>query len=62
MNITKLISIAVALAIASAATGRLPQILHRVRLAQAHLIWESRATKWQKAFLFPIKEQMRRFN
>lgn len=48
---SKLISIAVALTMAAAATGNLPRIILQVKLAQLHLIKDSQASKWGKPFL-----------
>ncbi len=50
---SKLISIAVALTMATAATGNLPRIILQVKLAQLQLIKDSQASKWGKPFLLP---------
>lgn len=49
MNIEKLISIALTLAMIAISTGNLPKILMQLRKAQIHLIQESQASKWPKA-------------
>ncbi|MBI3557575.1 MAG: hypothetical protein HY074_15040 [Deltaproteobacteria bacterium] len=44
MGIDKLIQIAAALAVLTVSTGQLPRVLHAVRVAQAQLVYESRAS------------------
>ena len=51
---SKLTQIAVALAMAAAASGNLPRILVQVKLAQLQLIKDSQASRWGKPFLLPI--------
>jgi len=46
-----LIKVAVTMAFITVATGNLPKILHKLRIAQLHLIQESQASKWPKAML-----------
>ena len=46
MNLEKLISIAATLAILAASTGHLPRIIREVRVAQGHLIQETKASNW----------------
>jgi len=56
MGISKLITIAAILASLAVSTGRLPQILHTVRLAQLHLIKESSSSHWGRAMLLPVSK------
>ena len=51
---SKLISIAVALTMAAAATGNLPRIMLQVKLAQLQLIKDSQASNWGKPFRLPV--------
>lgn len=51
MALSKLISIAAALAVIAVSTGQLPRILHAVRVAQLQLIKESRSSNWGLAML-----------
>jgi hypothetical protein len=53
MNIEKLIPLAVSLAIAAAASGQLPKIIHQVQIAQLQLLKESQTSKWGRPFLPP---------
>jgi hypothetical protein len=50
MNIEKLIPLAVAFALMAAATGNLPKAIKQIRMAQAHLIQESKASNWGTPF------------
>jgi hypothetical protein len=43
MNLDKLVPVAIAFALRAAATGNLPKVIHRIRLAEAHLIQGSEA-------------------
>lgn len=51
----KLISISAVLAVFMVSTGRLPQTLKVVRVAQLQLIKESQASNWGRAMLLPSK-------
>ena len=56
MGIGKLIAVAVAFAILAVSTGRLPQILNVVQIAQIQLIHDWPASKWGRAMLpFPTE-------
>lgn len=46
MGISKLVDLAVALVIFGAMSGNLPWMIKKVRLAQLHLIQESKASNW----------------
>ena len=46
MDISKLIKMASVLALLSISSGRLPQILNQVKIAQLKLLKESQASKW----------------
>lgn len=48
---SKLISIAVALTMAAAVTGKLPRMVVMMKLVQLQLIKDSQASKWGKPFL-----------
>lgn len=52
----KLTSLAVALAFLAAASGNLPTILRKVRIAQIKLLQESQASKWPKAMTLPSRK------
>lgn len=49
----KLIAIAATLAVLTVSSGQLPKVLHKVRVAQLHLIKDSQASKWGQAMLLP---------
>jgi len=53
MGITKLIQIATILAIMAVSSGKLPQILNIVRLAQFYLIQDSKASNWGRGMTLP---------
>lgn len=53
MDIQKLISIAVTLAILTVSTGQTPKVLKAVRVAQLQLIKDSQASKWGTPLLLP---------
>ncbi|HMN68967.1 MAG TPA: hypothetical protein PKC28_10555 [Bdellovibrionales bacterium] len=55
MGIEKLIPLAVAMAVTAAASGRLPQIIREVQIAQYKLLKESQSSKWGKAMLLPVR-------
>ena len=51
----KLIPIAVMLGFLAVASGNLPTILRKVRIAQIKLLQESQACKWPKAMTLPSR-------
>jgi hypothetical protein len=51
MGIEKLIQIAAVLVVLAVSTGKLPEILQTVRMAQIRLIEDSRASNWGHAML-----------
>ncbi len=53
MGLSKLISLAAALAVVAVSTGQLPRILHAVRVAQLQLIKESQSSNWGQGMLLP---------
>ncbi len=53
MNLDKLVPVAIAFALAAAATGNLPKVIHQIRLAQAHLIQDSKASNWGTPWMVP---------
>lgn len=55
MGISKLIDLAVTLAIIGAMSGNLPWLIKKVRVAQFHLIQESKASNWGKALTLPSR-------
>jgi hypothetical protein len=54
MEIDKLISISVTMAVLTVSTGQLPRVLKAVRITQLQLIKESQASKWGTPILPPI--------
>jgi hypothetical protein len=42
----KLIQVVAAFVVITASTGQLPRLIREVRTAQAHLIQETKASKW----------------
>lgn len=54
MGIDKLISIAATLAVLAASTGQPPRLLHAVRVAEAQLIYDSRASAWGRPMMLTI--------
>ncbi|MBX3018530.1 MAG: hypothetical protein KF767_11615 [Bdellovibrionaceae bacterium] len=58
MRLEKLIQIALTAALIGAATGQLPRMVLAVRIAQLKLLEESRASKWPKAPLLPVRKQV----
>jgi hypothetical protein len=56
MGLDKLISAVAVLACIAAATGQLPKVINAVHRAQVQLIQDSKASKWPKAMLLPIKD------
>ncbi len=56
MGIEKLIPVAVVMAVTAAASGRLPQIIREVQIAQYKLLKDSQSSKWGKAMLLPVRE------
>jgi len=55
MGLSKLTGIAVSLAFTAVLSGKLPWVLHQVRVAQIMLFKESQASKWGKAITLPSK-------
>lgn len=55
----RLIEAVAALVVIAASTGQLPYLIHEVRVAQAHLIQETKASKWGTPML--LKQSDRRF-
>ena len=53
MGLDKLIALGAALAIMAASTGQLPKAIRAVHIAQLHLLKQSQASKWPRAFLLP---------
>lgn len=51
----KLISIAVSLGFLTVASGNLPTVLRKVRIAQIKLLKKSQASKWPKAMTLPSR-------
>ena len=59
MGLDKLISSIAVIACLAVATGQLPKIINAIHGAQIRLIQESKASKWPKAMLLPIKDRYR---
>ena len=57
MGLDKLISSVAIIACLAAATGQLPKIINTIHAAQIQLIQDSKASKWPKAMLLPIKDR-----
>jgi hypothetical protein len=57
MGLDKMISAVAILACIAAATGQLPKVINAVHRAQVQLIQDSKASKWPKAMLLPIKDR-----
>lgn len=55
MGIEKLIPLAFAMAMTAAASGRLPQIICEVQIAQYKLLKDSQSTSWGMAKLLPVR-------
>lgn len=55
MGLDKLFQAVAVIAIFAASTGQLPRIINYVHKAQIQLIQESKASKWPKAMLLPVK-------
>ena len=53
MGIEKLVPVALALAISAAASGRIPQIILNLQIAQLKLLKESQSSNWGRAMLLP---------
>lgn len=56
MGISKLIDLAVTLAIFGAMSGKLPWMLKQVRKAQIQLLQDSKASKWGTAWTPPPRK------
>lgn len=54
MGISKLIPIAITLALLATSTGQLPIVLKALRKAQLQLLIESKASKWGKPWTPPL--------
>jgi len=46
MGLEKLIQTVAALVVIAASIGQLPKLIHHVRIAQVHLIQDTKASKW----------------
>ncbi len=55
MGLDKLFQAVAVLAIVAVSTGQLPRIINYVHKAQIQLIQDSKASKWPKAMLLPVK-------
>ena len=55
MGLDKLITSIAIIACVAAANGQLPKIIKAIHAAQIQLIQDSKASKWPKAMLLPIK-------
>ncbi len=55
MGLDKIFQAVAVLAIVAASTGQLPKIINYVHKAQIQLIQDSKASKWPKALLLPVK-------
>lgn len=55
MGISKLVDLAVTLAIFAAMSGNLPWIIRKVRIAQLQLIQESKASNWGTPWTPPTR-------
>ena len=49
----KLIANAATLAVLTVASGQLPKVLHKLHVAQLHLIKDSQSSSWGRAMLLP---------
>ena len=58
MGISKIIQVGTTLAFLAAASGNLPWVIKRVRIAQLHLVKDSQASKWPKAWT-PSEENIK---
>ena len=57
MGLDKMISAVAVIACIAAATGQLPRVVNAVHGAQVQLIQDSKASKWPKAMLLPIRDR-----
>jgi hypothetical protein len=55
MGLDKIISSIAVLACTAAVTGQLPRVINSVHWAQVKLIQNSKASKWNKAILLPLR-------
>jgi hypothetical protein len=53
MNLDKVVPVEIAFALMAAASGNLPKIIYQIRLAQAHLIQDSKASNWGTPWMGP---------
>ena len=60
MGLDKMISAVAILACIAVATGQLPSVINAVHRARVRLIQDSKASKWPKAMLLPMKEIKRK--
>jgi hypothetical protein len=51
MGIDKIIEIAVALTLIASATGKLPQVIRKVQMAEFRLLQESKTDTWGKLLI-----------
>jgi hypothetical protein len=51
MGIKAVIQIAATLAVLAVSSGKLPAILKEVRVAQMHLLMDSKASNWRTAYM-----------
>jgi hypothetical protein len=58
MGLDKLISAVAVIACMTVAAGQLPRVINAVHRAQVQLIQDSKASKWPKAMLLPIKTKV----
>jgi hypothetical protein len=54
--VKQLIQVGALLAVLAVSSGRLPQILHAIRVAQLQLIKESQTSSWGRAMLLPSRK------
>ena len=47
----KLIQAVAVFVVIVASTGQLPRLIHEVRVAQAHLIQETKASRWGRPYI-----------
>lgn len=55
MGLDKFIQAAAIFAVIAVSTGQLPKIVNYIHKAQVQLIQESKASKWPKAMLLPMR-------
>lgn len=57
MGLNRAIQVAAFLAILAASTGRLPNIIRQVKVAQLKLLKHSQSASWGKAILLPASSK-----